>query len=84
MVNDTPSEMLAAKVVVYRLIRINREQAIEAMQELSRREAEGDDFDYKTFISEKMALAPERTKSNKIGVAQLGDLLKSFAGGTNG
>jgi hypothetical protein len=84
MGNDIPSDMLAAQIVVYRLIGINRDKAVEAMQELSRREAEGDDFDYKSFIEERIALAPERPKGNKTGLTQLGDLLKTFAGGTNG
>jgi hypothetical protein len=79
--DKVPSDMLAAEVVVYRLLGINKDRAIAAMQELSKREAEGDDFDYQSFINEKLAMAPDRPKLGGSGLSQLGDLLKSFAGG---
>ncbi len=52
-IEEQTSQALAAKVVSYRILNLNKEAAIEAMQELSRREANGDNFDYDSYINKK-------------------------------
>ena len=47
---DKSSGMLCTFVVIYRVLKMSRDKSIAAMEELKRREAAGDDFDYQTFI----------------------------------
>ena len=51
---DKSSKTLCVVVVIYRVLKMNREDSILAMQELQRRETTGDDFDYKAFIDEEI------------------------------
>jgi hypothetical protein len=51
---DKSSEMLCVFVILYRLFKMNRDDSIVAMEELQRREAAGDDFDYKMFIDDNI------------------------------
>lgn len=53
------SEALAATIVAYRALGIFKEEAKQAMGELARREAEGDDFDYEGYIKAKLADVPK-------------------------
>ena len=53
------SEALAAMVVAYRSLGLFKDQAKEAMSELAKRQDEGDDFDYESFISQKMKDVPK-------------------------
>ena len=55
------SQALAAKVVSFRVLKLNRDAAVEAMEELSRRAAAGDTFDYETYIKTKMEEIPSPT-----------------------
>ncbi len=57
-IEEQTSQALAAKVVSYRILNLNKEAAIEAMQELSRREANGDNFDYDSYINKKIEEIP--------------------------
>ena len=57
-IEEQTSQALAAKVVAYRILNLNKEAAIEAMQELSRREANGDTFDYDSYINKKIEEIP--------------------------
>ena len=59
-IRDKRSETLAAEVVAFRVLGFNREAAIAAMQELARRESEGDQFKYEQFIAKEVADQPER------------------------
>lgn len=53
-------EFLAAQVVVYRSLGMNKDFAISCMAELSRRkEEDGEEFDYETFIEEQLAEIPK-------------------------
>jgi hypothetical protein len=53
-IKSAAPEALAANVVAYRLIGLNKSLALACMNELvSRREA-GDEFDYENYIEEKM------------------------------
>jgi len=61
------SKVLAAQVVAYRLINVNKELAIKCMEELSRRRAEGEAFDYESYIEEKTKVElPERIDLGKL------------------
>jgi hypothetical protein len=53
------SKALAAQVVVYRLLHINKELAKSCMEELTRRSNAGDQFDYEKYIEEKLASMPK-------------------------
>lgn len=53
------SKVLAAHVVVYRTLGIEKDFAIACMEELVRRRAAGDDFDYEVFIDEEVKKIPK-------------------------
>lgn len=59
------SEVLAAQVVAYRLLKLNKETAILCMQILAERKAAGSDFDYAKYIEEKLAESPKPTLDDK-------------------
>jgi len=53
-------QFLAAQVVVYRSLGMNKDFAISCMAELTRRrEEDGEEFDYETFIEEQLAEIPK-------------------------
>lgn len=58
------SEALAAYIVMYRTLGINKELAKVCMEELSRRRKLGEDFDYETFIEEKVKTIPKLKNIN--------------------
>lgn len=66
------SESLAAKIVSYRILKINKEEAKDAMKELLKRKISGDNFDYNSYIKEKIDLIPKPT----VGTDQL-NILKN-------
>ena len=68
---DIPTKRLAAIVIVYRLLGINKDQAIKAMNELSTRT----DFDYQTFIDEQLKRAPDPKQLKSNYLSKLKDLL---------
>lgn len=53
------SKALAATIVAYRALGIFKKEAKQAMVELARREAEGDNFDYEGYIKAKLADVPK-------------------------
>jgi hypothetical protein len=53
------SEALAAMIVTYRSLGLFKDQAREAMIELSKRKDFGDSFDYESFISQKLDDVPK-------------------------
>ncbi len=67
---DTPerpsSEALASMIVAYRSLGLFKEQAKEAMAELARRQDEGDNFDYESFISQKLKEVPKSDMNPEI------------------
>jgi len=58
MQNKT-NEMLVAIIASYRILGINETQAIEAMEALVNRKANGSDFDYNTAINNIVEKAPK-------------------------
>jgi len=66
-VKDADSKVLAAHVVVYRTLGINKELAKACMRELSSRK---DDFDHETFIEEKTAAMPKPKNMDLVKVTK--------------
>jgi len=58
-ITTSPSETLAAHVVAYRTIGINKEIAIECMKELSKRRKSGEEFNFENYIEEQVAKIPK-------------------------
>ena len=48
------SKILAAQVVAYKLLGINKKLSLQCMQELHLRRTKGDDFDYESFIENQI------------------------------
>jgi len=78
---DKSSKTLAAIVMSYRALGLNKPQAIAAMQELAERKANGDDFDYETWIKEQLKNVP-KVKSEQRSAMSLA--FNMLAGGMNG
>jgi hypothetical protein len=57
--DDKSSETLAAIVLAFRVLGINRDDAAKAMQILSQRRADGEEFDYEQFIKDHMEKVPK-------------------------
>lgn len=53
------SKSLAAIIVAYRSLGLFKDKARDAMVELARRKVEGDDFDYETWIDDKIKELPK-------------------------
>lgn len=62
---DKDSKALAAMVVVYRHLHLEKEQAIACMEELVKRKANGDDFDYEGYISDNLKEMPSSQMGSK-------------------
>jgi hypothetical protein len=63
---NAKSEALAYMVLMYTKLKINKEQAILALQELDLRAANGDTFDYATYIEDAYAQMSKPTDINKL------------------
>lgn len=73
-VSDLSSKVLCAYIVSYRALGVNKQLSIECMQELMRREAAGDNFDYYSYIEDELAKIP---KIENINHNNLFNILKS-------
>jgi len=73
-VSDLASKALCAYIVSYRALGVNKQLSIECMQELAKREMEGDKFDYYSFIEEELAKIP---KVGSLNYNNLFEVLKS-------
>lgn len=71
-VKKQSSKTLAAKVVAFRILGFDKKSAAEAMQELSLRKRDGDDFDFQTYIDDAVKKQPDRPN--------IGDITKSVQG----
>ena len=58
-IENRTSETLAAHIVIYKTLNIDRETALLCMEELGRRRERGDDFDYEAFIEAEIAKMPK-------------------------
>lgn len=61
---EKTSEQLAAIVVSYRVLGINRNLSIECMSELLRRKDNGDVFDYEAFIKAEVDKMPKMSQAS--------------------
>ena len=68
-VSKWSSNALAANVVVYRSLGINKELSLACMSELLRREKFGDNFKFEDFIDRELAKMPERPPKQNINDA---------------
>jgi hypothetical protein len=70
MTGEKPtSQLLAARVVLYRALGYEKEKAIEAMKELTLRKQAGDEFDFEQYISEKLQEFPKSTFNSNVSDA---------------
>lgn len=69
-ISSANSEVLAAHVVVYRSLGINKKLAIACMSELASRRKSGDDFNYEEYIENKLATIPQLRNLDLIKVTQ--------------
>ena len=73
----TIAEDLAACVVVYRTLGIDKELAKTCMQELAKRRQGGLDFDYEAYIDSAIEQMPKRQDMNLIQISK--DIHKGVA-----
>lgn len=65
------SEVLAAQVIAYRALGINKKLAMICMAELSRRRIElGEEFDFESYIESEIKKIPEIPKMDLIKLGQ--------------
>lgn len=67
-IKNSKSEVLATRVVVYRVFGIDKDMAIASMQELVNRRENGDQFDYESFIENEVKAIPKPKKLNLSGI----------------
>lgn len=63
-IKTSSSETLAAHVVVYRALKMNKDIAIACMEELAKRKSEGDSFDFDSYIETELAKIPKPQSMN--------------------
>ena len=71
------SKVLAAQVVAYRALGLDRDGSILAMQELVKRKEAGDEFDYEKFIADELSQLAKPTGLPNISFG----LQEIFSGG---
>ena len=73
LIKDVPkadSKVLAAQVVIYRSLGMNKELAKACMAELAKRRKNGEEFAYEDFIDEKVAEMPQPKNTNFLRITQ--------------
>jgi hypothetical protein len=70
-----PVKVLAANVVTYRALGINKQLAMLCMQELASRRKNGEEFDYESYIDEEVAKMP---KTSNMDLNKLLEQVKPF------
>lgn len=70
-VSNLSSEVLAARIVTYRILGIDKELAKIAMQELAKRRQNGDQFEYETWIQDQIFKMPKMDEKNISSVLNL-------------
>jgi hypothetical protein len=75
------NECLAAQIVVFRLLGLNKDISISCMEELMQREQDGDTFDYNSWIKNELKKSPkpESEDPNKL-IKSLQGLIKTKLG----
>lgn len=75
------SEVLCAKIVAYRVLKIGKEDFICCMQILEQRKIDGSNFDYISYIEEKIKIMPKPT-IGKDKIQNIKSVLKNVKSGT--
>lgn len=57
--NEISSEVLAAQIIAYRALGMDKDVSILAMQELAQRRLNGDSFKFEEFIESEIAKIPK-------------------------
>ncbi len=70
------NKVLAAQVVIYKTLGINRPLAIQCLTELERRKNQGDEFDFESFINSEVKKIPIMPESNLNLISQLMNEIK--------
>ena len=79
-ISKQSSEALAAKIISYRVLNLNKGSAKEAMVELERRKINGNSFDFLSYIEDKVKSIP----SISVGVEQMDAIQKTLRNIKNG
>lgn len=58
-ISSMSSQALAAHIVAYKFLGINRNIALACMQEIANRKNQGDQFDYDDFIAQELEKLPK-------------------------
>lgn len=58
------SKLLATRIAIFRHLDLNKRLAIQCMEELSTRRANGDDFNFEKYIENKIAQFPPTKPDN--------------------
>ena len=77
-IKSCDSKFLAAQLVIYKALGIDREFALACMEELATRRKNGDDFEYESFIEEELAKIPDFKN-----ILDLKKILKAFQANKN-
>jgi len=72
------SETLAAYVVMYKSLNINKELALKCMKELVKRREFGENFDYEAYIEKHLKEIPKMKGTN---IAAIGKSVMNFRQG---
>ncbi len=64
LLHQSSSEQLAAQIVVYKSLGINKSLALCCMLELARRRNLGEDFQYENFIEDELKKIPQISNYN--------------------
>lgn len=68
-IDKMSSEVLAAHVVVYRVLGMNKEFSLLCMKELVNRRKNGDDFQYEEYIDTKITEFPQPKNMNLLNIS---------------
>tara|TARA_Y100000310_G_C20364424_1_gene660497 strand:+ start:14 stop:340 length:327 start_codon:yes stop_codon:yes gene_type:complete len=79
-VKTSTSETLAAHVVLYRSLNMNKDIAIACMEELMKRKKNGDDFDFETHIDNEVAKVPKPKNADYAKIIR--DMQRNFDSNT--
>lgn len=75
LIKSSSDESLATRVVIYRLLGLQKSLAILCMQELEKRRLAGNTFDFNSYIQEALDQSP-KPEINKKNMSLISNLLK--------
>lgn len=75
-ISHLDSKSLASYIIAYKALGLNKEIAIECMNELSKRRNLGDEFEFENFIEQELEKLPKITPPQNI--SNIFSLIKQF------